>query len=257
MPEEDKNLPKKKNTFRVTAGYYRRYNGEWYYVVMVVKDMDTAEDIVILRKQKFTSPAAFEAMTLESFCSKVRLHGKVVYKFERLTDAEIEKWQIEECEEAGLRGPVRRKSKDPPELTVREYRRSRNYFEYAKDIIVNYKLDNKKYKLCVEMKRPVSCQSKEQFLFLKEDLLFFQKCMSTVLAGYLPFFKERYVQGVSIRKYAEAHGMNRGSVEHIQNKFFKAFAEELAQRDKSDNVNRLYEPPKWLLEDDDFEEDAE
>lgn len=26
---------------------------------MVVKNIDTAEDIVILRKQKFTSPAAF------------------------------------------------------------------------------------------------------------------------------------------------------------------------------------------------------
>ena len=241
MPEDRNNRPKKK-TYRVTAGYYRHYNGAWYYVVMVVKDMDTGDDIVILRKQKFTSSAPFQAMTLESFCENVRLNGKIVPKFERIIDAEIERWQIEECVEAGLRGPVRRKEKYP-ELTSRYYRESENYYDYAKDIITNYKLDAQRYKLCVNSGSPVCCHSAEQFGFLKEDILFFGQCMKTVLREYYPFFKERYLQGVSIRKYAEAHGMNRGSVEHTQKKFFTAFASELAARDRSDGTDRLRKKP--------------
>ena len=38
---------------------------------------------------------------------------------------------------------------------------------------------------------------------------------------------------------------------NLQRKSFNAFAEELAARDKSDGINRLYEPPEWLPEDDD------
>ena len=40
-----------------------------------------------------------------------------------------------------------------------------------------------------------------------------------------------YMKGLSIRKYAQAHGLNRGSADHLQWKFFAAFAQALKERD--------------------------
>ncbi|MDO4562931.1 MAG: hypothetical protein Q4C12_03760 [Clostridia bacterium] len=47
----------------------------------------------------------------------------------------------------------------------------------------------------------------------------------------------------SIRKYAEEHGLNRGSVDYMQRKFFTAFAAALEARDKADGKCRLNIPP--------------
>ena len=35
---------------RVFAGYYKRYDGKRIYVVRVVKDIDTSEDVVICKE---------------------------------------------------------------------------------------------------------------------------------------------------------------------------------------------------------------
>lgn len=48
-----------------------------------------------------------------------------------------------------------------------------------------------------------------------------------VYAGNAGYFREKFVEGYSIRKYAAAHGLNRGSVDYIQKKFFTALAEKL------------------------------
>ena len=59
------------------------------------------------------------------------------------------------------------------------------------------------------------------------------------LSDYASYFEERFVKGLSIRKYAQAHGLNRGSADHLQRKFFAAFAQALKKRDEADSRNRL------------------
>ena len=95
-----------------------------------------------------------------------------------------------------------------------------------------------KYALCVKEKRYIGIL-KEDFRELKSDLLFLKNCLKTVLSGYASYFEERFVQGLSIRKYAQAHNLNRGSVDHLQRKFFAALAQALKERDEADSRSRL------------------
>ena len=43
-----------------------------------------------------------------------------------------------------------------------------------------------------------------------------------------------------MRKYAEAHNMNRGSVDHLNRKFIAELAAALKARDDADGVCRLH-----------------
>lgn len=53
----------------------------------------------------------------------------------------------------------------------------------------------------------------------------------------LDYIKHRKV---SVRKYAEAHNMNRGSVDHLNRKFIAELAAALKARDEADGVCRLH-----------------
>ena len=66
-----------------------------------------------------------------------------------------------------------------------------------------------------------------------------KNCLKTVLSNYAGYFEERFVQGLSIRKYAQVHDLNRGSVDHLQRKFFAALAQALKERDDADGRSRL------------------
>ena len=66
--------------------------------------------------------------------------------------------------------------------------------------------------------------------------------MKTVLSEYRDYFRERFVEGLSIRKYAEAHGLNRGSVDYLQKKFFSALAGLLKEREEAEGKCRLRKP---------------
>lgn len=92
--------------------------------------------------------------------------------------------------------------------------------------------------LCVKEKRYIGI-SKEDFQELKSDLLFLKNCLPTVLRSYDGYFDERFVRGLSIRKYAHTHGLNRGSVDHLQRKFFVALAQALRERDEAEGRSRL------------------
>ena len=59
---------------------------------------------------------------------------------------------------------------------------------------------------------------------------------------YQDYFQERFVDGLSIRKYAEAHQLNRGSVDYLRKKFFSALAQLLKERDEVDRKCRLRKP---------------
>lgn len=47
------------------------------------------------------------------------------------------------------------------------------------------------------------------------------------------------MDGLSIRKYADAHQLNRGSVDYLQKKLLTALAQLLKERDEADGICRL------------------
>ena len=69
---------------------------------------------------------------------------------------------------------------------------------------------------------------------MKEVLRFLNNTLKMVLAEYKDYFKGKVVDGLSIRKYATAHQLNRGSVGHLQKKFFSALAKLLKERDEAE-----------------------
>ena len=50
------------------------------------------------------------------------------------------------------------------------------------------------------------------------------------------------MDGLSIRKYADTHQMNRGSVDYQQKRFFSALARLLKERDEAEGACRLLKP---------------
>ena len=59
---------------------------------------------------------------------------------------------------------------------------------------------------------------------------------------YQNYFRERFVDGLSIRRYADAHQLNRGSVDYQQKRFFSALACLLKERDEAEGTCRLLKP---------------
>jgi len=80
---------------------------------------------------------------------------------------------------------------------------------------------------------------KKDFLAVKEDLKFLNNCLRTTLKEYAEYFKERFEEGKSIRKYAEEHNLNRGSVAYIQKKLIAVLSKLLEERDRADGKSRL------------------
>ena len=91
-------------------------------------------------------------------------------------------------------------------------------------------------------KRRFVAITRSGFAKLKEDLQFLDNALKTVLATYQDYFRERFMDGLSIRKYAEAHQLNRGSVDYQQKKFFSALASLLKERDEAEGTCRLLKP---------------
>lgn len=224
---------------RIYAGYYERYDGSLIYVVTLAKDADTGEDMVIWTPVSYSETGQYYTMRKASFCEYVAVDGRRRVKFRRQTQLQIPTAIIERCEVDGLRGPVR---KQPAHLSDEydDWRgiRAASYYEYAKKLCEQFSFCVKKYNLCVAEKRYIGI-SKADFLSLKEDILFLKNCMRTALTDYAGYFEERFVQGLSIRKYAQTHELNRGSVDHLQRKFFTALARLLKERDDAEGKNRL------------------
>ena len=126
-------------------------------------------------------------------------------------------------------------------LASRECQQAATYHAYAKDLCENYTFDRNKYRLCVKEKR-YAAVTRSDFVKLKEGLQFLDSAMKTVLSEYKNYFQERFVERLSIRKYAEAHQLNRGSVDYRQKKFFSALARLLKERDEAEGRCRLRKP---------------
>ena len=228
---------------RICAGYYRQYDGKVVYVVSLATDADIGEETVIWTTYPFADVPKYFTSSKKSFCAFVEIDGERRAKYKRLTNMKISAAAIERLEDEGFRGPVRKRQRRQleEEYDSREYQQSLSYLAYAKDLCENYNFDRSKYRLCIKEKR-LAAITRSDFAKLKEDLQFLDNALKTVLSEYRTYFRERFVDGLSIRKYAEAHGLNRGSVDYLQKKFFTALAQLLKERDEAEGTCRLLKP---------------
>ena len=228
---------------RICAGYYRRYDGKVIYVVSLATDADTEEETVIWTAYPFADVPKYCTSSKKSFCAFVKVDGERKAKYKRQINMKISAAAIERLEDEGFRGPVRKRHRRQldEEYDSREYQQSLTYHAYAKELCENYTFDWNKYHLCVKEKRYAAI-TRSDFAKLKEDLQFLDNALKTILSEYRDYFRERFVDGLSIRKYAEAHQLNRGSVDYLQKKFFSALARLLKERDEADGKCRLRKP---------------
>ena len=227
---------------RVFAGYYKRYDGKRIYVVRVVKDIDTGEAVVISKDASFIREGNEEYYTirLESFCEQVNVDGMLKDKYMRQTRREVEPEMIGEVTEDGFPEPKRKPSTYiDDEYQPRLVRCSHSYYEYAKDICTNYRMDLRRYRLIRERKQYIGIDGKSEYQAMCEDVSFLQQSMRTILKDYVELFQKRFSEGLSVRKTAEAMHLNRGAVERRQAAFYEAFSLLLRQRDEADGILRI------------------
>ena len=224
---------------RVYAGYYKRYDGKLFYVVTIAKDGVTGEDMVIYMPYSIRNDENYLTISKKQFCEPVMVDGKLRARYKRQTQMRIEQDFIDSLESDLLPTPKRKRVPRPDEEKYREYRTATNYYDYAKDLCVNYLVDLRKYKFSKKYYDDFIALSKKEMEIVYEDLKFIKTCFQTVLRDYAEFFNERFIKRLSIRKYAEAHNMNRGSVENIQRKMYKKLSALLYERDQADGKVRI------------------
>ena len=237
---------------RVFAGYYKRYDGKRIYVVRVVKDVDTGEAVVICKDASFIREGNEEYYTirLESFCEQVNVDGILKDKYIRQTRREVEPEMIGEVTEDGFPEPKRKPlTYIDDEYQPRCVRRSCSYYEYAKDICTNYRMDLRRYKLIRERKQYIGMGGKAEYQAMCEDMSFLQQSMRTILKDYVELFQKRFSEGLPVRKTAEAMHLNRGAIERRQIALYRTFAQLLQQRDEADGVCRLMQENEDFFED--------
>ena len=228
---------------RICAGYYRRYDGKTVYVISTATDADTGEETVIWTTYPFADVPRYYTSSKKSFCAFVEVNGERKAKYKRLINMKISGEAIERLEDEGFRGPVRKRQRPQPDEAYdsREYQQADTYYTYAKDLCEHYNFDRSKYRLCLKERRFVAI-TRNNFAKLKEDLQFLDNALKTVLSEYKDYFRERFIEGLSIRKYAVAHQLNRGSVDYLQKKLFSALARLLKERDEAEGLCRLRKP---------------
>lgn len=125
----------------------------------------------------------------------------------------------------------------------REFKPQSSYLEYAKYIIANYAEDRRLLELGKQQKKLVGLRF-EDMVIISGDHEFLYYCLSNLLSEYKDLVKGCFFDGQSIREYAAAHNLNRGSVEYLQKKFFQDFAYLLEQRDKTEGIIRIRQNKK-------------
>lgn len=197
---------------QVRPGPYQRYDGIQVDVLYVTEDVDTGRETLVCRDEN----RKIYTITVQSFLARTEWQGRFVTKYKPLEPAE-----------------------EPPQPYHRP-RQATDYEGYARDLCEHFAEDYRNYRLCAQEKQYYI--PKEDFLAIKEDVSFLTRRLKTVLSPYNDFFKGRYMEEMSIRKYAQSTGKNRGSVEYTQKKFLAALAQELRRRDETDGKIRLAAP---------------
>lgn len=222
---------------RIFAGYYKRYDGGLhFYVIRVVPDLITGEDVILCRNDSFKDLSYF-VLTCKEFDSKVECDGKKVKKYYRdYKRFPISDLSLECIEMDGFPTTIRRTQKEDK---LHHTRMSRTYEEYAKELLEWYKHDVEACTLSKKTGKVMGMASVEDYQIVVEDVKFLHQCFKTTLKDYWQFFQERFIEGKSIRKYAEDHNINRGSVEYQQKRLIVALSNLLFDRDAAEGVLRV------------------
>ena len=62
---------------RISAGYYRRYDGKVVYVISLATDADTDEEMVIWTAYPFADVPRYCTSSKKSFCAFVEVDGEL------------------------------------------------------------------------------------------------------------------------------------------------------------------------------------
>lgn len=221
---------------KVYAGSYRRYDGNFIYVVSTAEDVETGAETVIYRQCGAIGVDRYFTVSKKYFCSLVKVAGKYKPRYTRMTVRKTYDMIASNVKEDGFRVPER---KNPDKsFIIREYQTSKDYLSYAKDLCSNFKEDSSRYDSCMQARKYIGVPRSE-FYKLKEDIGFMRTMQETSLAEYYDYFNDRFIEGMSIRRYAETHKLNRGSVEYENKKFLNMIASALKIRDVNDEKCRL------------------
>ena len=228
---------------RIFGGFYKRYDGKFFVVVTTATDYETGEETVILSPHTYSRNTQYMTIPKKDFCKKVIFKGKTVNMFARQTQMAIPDWQWGMIKSDGFKNVQRGKNgTDDFEKDYDESfffaRSAPTYPDYAKALCKKYSEDKRKVAMCIKAKKCIGI-SKAKFNMLYEDCKFIDNIFNTVLSDYKNFFSERYIKGLSVRKYAEVHGKNKGSVEHTERKMITILAVELRKRDEADGETRI------------------
>lgn len=228
---------------RIAPGTTGGMTGRWSMWSLWPPMPTPARKTVIWTTYPFADVPRYYTSSKKSFCAFVEVNGERKAKYKRLINMKISGEAIERLEDEGFRGPVRKRQRPQPDEAYdsREYQQADTYYTYAKDLCEHYNFDRSKYRLCLKERRFVAI-TRNNFAKLKEDLQFLDNALKTVLSEYKDYFRERFIEGLSIRKYAVAHQLNRGSVDYLQKKLFSALARLLKERDEAEGLCRLRKP---------------
>ena len=94
---------------RISAGYYRRYDGKVVYVISLATDADTDEEMVVWTTYPFATAPRYYTSSKKSFCAFIEVNGERKTKYKRMLNMKISGEAIERLEEEGFRGPVRKR----------------------------------------------------------------------------------------------------------------------------------------------------
>lgn len=236
-----------KNGKHIYSGIYRRYDGKEIQVIISAKNIDTGEEMLVCKQRFHGEPEDYFTISKASFCEAVDTPDGPKPKFTRQTQHREDDAELEYFHDLGFDQASRLKRRHRRDTTdeypvVRTLHASETYLQYARELCEYHLADTRRVKLCMENKKLYGVSQKE-FDTLLEDVRFTNTCFKTVLKEYSDLFYGCYgSKQLSIRKYAEEHQMNRGSVVYLQEKMVKAFAKELKERDNADGITRIRPP---------------
>ena len=94
---------------RIFAGFYKRYDNKYIYVVAVVPDVDTGGQVVIFHEGIDACECKYYSMTKQSFCEMVEVDGEWVDKFVRQPQIRITDTHIQNLIDGGFSCPSERR----------------------------------------------------------------------------------------------------------------------------------------------------
>ena len=110
----------KQHNRRIFAGFYKRYDNKYIYVVAVVPDVDSGSQVVIFHEGIDACECKYYSMTKQSFCEMVEVDGEWVDKFTRQPQIRITDTHIQNLIDGGFSGPVRKKKPKDEDLLAYE-----------------------------------------------------------------------------------------------------------------------------------------